>query len=450
MSKLRKNFYADVLKAFEKFGYTAEEFLSKKDNPIDDGLRCFTLSRQGKTVFVSLTDPKVKGGTFSIPALKYFHEFLDYIETDSNRSPYLCLSCSGGVRLTQSRTMFNHVWGILPRLFKLRKQRLYLSMAHEFCLGAAALFFGQAHFRIASTESTLVNLTGPSVINRFFGKEENFNQYASAGHQIERHLLVQEVCFDLESALERLQQVLLFETGEKFLAFSYSGSLTPEIRGELPPHFNFKKDRFEHFFEMISDQHVELMPNTSGSGQTFLCRKGDKKFGVLINPLDHPVNTISVATIERYTEAIEIFKAMQVPLLSVTDTPGGDPRQRNSDHGVILKTLRLIELLCDYPFSKMGLIAGRCFGGSGLLALPTVHGSKGLYALTTAKMGAMADEMIEAIAKTNAASLEEWTITKNSHKSDLSDMLETGNLQQVIAWEKLPLLMESFLGDKQL
>lgn len=447
MSKVRKNFYADVMKSFERFGYSTEEFLSKKDNPSDDGLRCFTLTKNGNNIFVSLTDPKTKGGTFSIPALKYFHEFLDFVETDKKRSPYVFLSCSGGVRLTQSRTMFNYVWGILPRLFQLRKQRLYLSLAHEFCLGAAALFFGQAHFRIASSEATLVNLTGPSVINRFFGKEENFNQYASAGHQIERHLLVQEVCFDLDAALERIQQILLFNSGENFLRFSYSGSLTPEVRGELPPHYNFKKDRFEQFFDMISDHHVEIMPNTSGSGQTYLCRKGDKKFGLLINPLDHPVNTISVATIERYMEAMEIFRAMQLPLLSVTDTPGGDPRQRNSDHGVILKTLRLIELLCDYPFSKIGLIAGRCFGGSGLLALPTVHGSQGLYALTTAKMGAMADEMIEAIAKTHSASLEEWTVTKNSHKSDLSDMLRTGNLQKVIAWENLPELMDSFLKD---
>jgi acetyl-CoA carboxylase carboxyltransferase component len=183
--------------------------------------------------------------------------------------------------------------------------------------------------------------------------------------------------------------------------------------------------------------HSEIMPHYSGSGACFICQKNGLYFGLLINPLDHPVNSISVATIEKYTDALIIFKALKLPLLNVTDSPGGDPRRKNSDQNIIQKSLQLIEAYVDYPYPKVGLIVGRCFGGSGLFSLPSVHGSLGLYAIEKSKMGAVSDNIIDQLVQGNIANTEEWQATKLSHKADLSDLVETNNLVKIIKWDQL-------------
>ena len=440
----RKNkFFDDCLIYFHEKEFTISVFCT---DIVDytDGIAAFKMSSSAETVFLILTNPKIRGGTFSIENLEYLHLFFDFLDSDNTSTPLLFGLSSAGVRLTQSRTMFNSIWGVLPRLFAIRKKRPYFAFAHELCLGAGALFFGQAHFRIVSGEKSLLNLTGPQVINHFFGKENNFYQYASAEHQIERHLYIQEIYLDLKNSIDRILSLVKFTTESKLVdhsLLSFKSDLGKDS-ADIPRYSNHKHNLF---ISTVSDQHSELFPHYSNSGISYLAVKKNKKFAMLINPLDHPINTLSVATIEKYIEAINVFKALKLPLISITDTPGGDPRQKNSDQNVIMKTLSLIELMIDYPYPKIGLIAGRCFGGSGLLALPTVNKSMGLYALEGAKIGAMSDESIEKLAKANTKSYEEWKTSQLSHKTDLSDLIKTKNLNGIIKFNQLSEFIDQFL-----
>jgi acetyl-CoA carboxylase carboxyltransferase component len=438
-----------VLTTFSDAGFDILEFEGRTPDayPLKDGLRCFLLQNKKVSSFLCLTDPKVRAGTFSIENLKYFHEFLNFIETDIKRTPFIFIISSGGVRLTQSRTMFNSIWGVLPRLFRLKKQRPFFTLAHKICLGAGALFFGQGHYRIASHRDTLINLTGPGVISSFFGEEKNFSMYASAGHQFERHLLVQEIAPNLILGQQRIVQLLNMCFQRDFIDHSSQISTT-DVFAESAPFYVARNDRNKEFFTAVADGHTEILPNYSSSGKSYIARLENRNFGLLINPLDHPINALSVGTIERYQEALKIFRSLRLPLLVVTDTPGGDPRQQNSDSNVIMKTLELIESFCDYPESKVGLIAGRCFGGSGLFALPIVHGSQGLFALKNSKIGAISDEFIEKLAAANPIHYAEWKISQASHKADLSDLLNSGNLSGIIDWAEVRKFVADFLDGK--
>ena len=400
---LTKTFVEQFLSFFISANYAVYEFLPVKNNESEDGLKAYQFSGTAGTFFCVITDPRLKAGTFSNRSLDYFHRFLDYVEHQPGNSPFVLALNSAGVRLTQTRDMFNRIWGVVPRLFQLRKQRLFLSVADQQCLGASALFFAQAHYRIVAGKKTILNLTGPGVINYFFGEDRGFFQYSSAQYQFERHLLVQEYTNDFPQLLRRLQQILNY----------YQGS-------------------------DVSDVNFEIFPGYSESGLSYLCRKDGFNFGLLINPLGHPVNAISVSTIEKYIEALILYKALRIPILVVTDSPGGDPREKSSNRNVIMKSLQLIECLVDYPFAKIGLVAGRCFGGSGLFALPHVHFSDGLYALVGSKFGAISDEFIERIAKNSP----EWQTTKNIHKPDLSDLTSTNNIKRIISWEEIPGLVK--------
>ena len=440
-------FSSEVLKKILSEKYSISYF----DNILTDafdGLTAFQISKDQTRFYLILMNPNIRGGTFSNENLAYLHAFLDFLDIDDSSDPLVFGISSAGVRLTQTRVMFNSIWGILPRLFSIRKKRPYFAFAHELCLGAGALFFGQAQLRIVSGEKSLLNLTGPQVISQFFGKDTNFYKYASAEHQIERHLFIQEIYSDLDNSLKRILNIIDFLAGNTLHDIS-STAFHGNLNSESGIYSNYNSPRFENIMQQPADRTSELFPFYSYSGLCYLAQKNNMNFGILINPLDHSTNTISVNTIEKYIEAMNLFKALKLPLLAVTDSPGGDPREKNSNQNVIMKTLKLIELMIDYPFPKIGLIAGRCFGGSGLLAFPTVNKSMGLYALTGSKMGAMSDEAIEKLAKQNPKSYAEWKTSQQTHKTDLSDLLNTGNITGLVQSDKVSDFILQFLEKSQ-
>ncbi len=446
--KKKKTFVAETLTFLNSVDCVLTEYTPTDLTGYRDGLLCLKAEPpQGSPFYICILDPNVRGGTFSNENLVLFHQFLHFLNQSEDQSPFLFLASSGGVRLTQKRIMFNAIWGVVPKLFILNQRRPFLSLAHELCLGASALFFAQAHFRVASTSKTLVNLTGPGVIQSFFGDSDlSFSQYATAAHQFERHLLIQEIGDGLESALRRLFQIS--QINSKLTLMDCSLPRADQDVMSENSSIHIRSDKYVQFLETISDSRSEIIPHYSGSGACYICQKNGKYFGLLINPLDHPVNAISIATIEKYKQALALFKAFKLPLLAVTDTPGGDPRQKSSDQNVIIKSLELIESYVLYPYFKIGLIAGRCFGGSGLFSLPIAHGSRALFALENSKMGAISDEIIEQLAKANTVSYQEWKQSESSHKKDLSDLVESGNLTAVIKWSELSELMKCFLKGK--
>ena len=404
----------------------------------------FRIQNANSFFFFCATNSKFKAGTFSYTNLTYLTAFLDLVNQSPADYPLVFLFHSGGVRITQSRRLFNLVWGILPKLFFLNKKRIFISLAHEKCLGAAALFFGQAHFRIASSSATLINLTGPGVIKRFYGNAENFSVYASARHQNERNFLVHEITDGLSISLARINQIIEYSSGT-LNDWSEPVRLSDsEVSGDGITEALLRDSRQKLVLKQVCDHFLEILPTMSAAGRTFLCSKNGKKFAVMMNPLDHAVNSISVKTVEHFLEALIIFKALKLNLISIVDSPGGDPRQSNSDQNIICKTLTLVEALIDYPFKKIGLIAGRCYGGSGVLSLPTVHQSAGLYALTQSKLGVMSDEVINSITSQNLKTNAEWKKTAITHTSDFSDLIDEGVIKKVIPLEELSYFIDDF------
>ena len=164
----------------------------------------------------------------------------------------------------------------------------------------------------------------------------------------------------------------------------------------------------------------------------------------MMNPLDHAVNSISVKTVEHYLESLKIFRALKLNLISIIDSPGGDPRQSSSYQDIISKTLTLVSALIDYPYQKIGIIAGRCFGGSGVLSLPSVHGSAGLFAFHNAKLGIMSDELINSITAQNLKTNLEWKKTSATHSSNFSDLVDEGVIEKLLSLDELSQFIDDF------
>ncbi|MES2856834.1 MAG: carboxyl transferase domain-containing protein, partial [Bdellovibrionota bacterium] len=75
-------------------------------------------------------------------------------------------------------------------------------------LGLGALLFAMGHYRFAVREKSQINLTGPEVINLFFGKGFDFKTIAAAENHFEQNTLVHELVDDIPLALRRTQEII--------------------------------------------------------------------------------------------------------------------------------------------------------------------------------------------------------------------------------------------------
>lgn len=410
-----------------------------------------TLSDNANTMiycYLILTVASERGGSFSEDNLALLYKFFNLMRDEGNSAPLIFYLNSGGVRVHHARTIFDTIWGIIPELLKLKRQRVLITVGDRHVLGAAAVFFAQGHFRIAATPETLINLTGPGIIHQFFGQSENYSQYASADHQIALHLLIHEQTTSVQAAFARIAQLLTFIRGESPV-YSLEGVFQRGdfAFGEIPTDLlGSQNEKEQAFLNAFTNKYLEILPFHSGPGQCYLIRRSGRLLGLMMNPISHLSNLIDHKMIEKYQECLNFFRALKLPLVIFTDSPGGDPRRKNSDFNVLKKTVDLVEDLIEYPFGRVGFIAGRCFGGSGMLALPQVHNSWGLYALKGSKIGVMADEIISQMVEKNPKSKAEWIQTQAGHNPDLSDLVKAGTLRKVISLGEVGSILDLFLS----
>jgi acetyl-CoA carboxylase carboxyltransferase component len=417
------------------------------------GLRVFkilepTTSFKPSTIcYLIVTVPSERGGSFSEENLILLYKFFEVIKAEDNFAPLIFLLNSGGVRVYHPRTIFDSIWGIIPELLGLKKRRLLITVGDKHVLGAAAVFFAQGHFRIAGSPETLINLTGPGIIHQFFGQSENYHQYASAEHQMARHLLIHEQTRTVDLALDRVARLLAFTSGDLTVQPPQGVFQRGDFElGEIPIDLlSPQSEKQESFVKGFADGHFEILPSHSGPGQCYLINRKGRTLGMMMNPLNHSSNLINHKMIEKYQECLNLYRALKLPLVIFTDTPGGDPRQKNSDFNILKKTIDLVENLIDYPYGKIGFIAGRCFGGSGMLALPHVHNSWGLYALKGSKIGVMADEIISQMVDKNPKAKSEWARAQAGHSSDLADLVKVGTIRKVISANEIGSILDHFL-----
>ena len=378
----------------------------------------------GRWCGVLYSDFRILGGSYSKKNTDYITAFLKH-HLDFH-IPLILVLNSAGVRFTQGRSIFSKAFQLIPLLHKLRQHELLITVADEHCLGLAALLFTQGNYRIA-IEKSLINLTGPEVHSMFFGKQAGYNEFSSAGYQFTKNSLIHEITSDLSQAIDRARTVISGAHGKP-------QKLVPEISPALG-----------EMLSSLGDDWTEVFPQLSSVVRTFFVRKGAKVFGAFINPPGRANNMITVGAVNKYHAALELFSARRLPIVSILDCPGGDPRQRESDEDALVKMMDLVHALIDYPYGKMGVVAGRCYGGSGMFGLPRIFGSDRVIALDGARIGIIHESIADRLTASTPRLKEEWNRARAEQKADLSDLVEASVVDEVIPLNQLSNEITSFL-----
>lgn len=189
--------------------------------------------------------------------------------------------------------------------------------------------------------------------------------------------------------------------------------------------------------DTVFDGRMEVFGQKKGGVLAFIARRNNVSCGVLINPVNKG-NMVDNKTINKYRDALALFRKLSLPLISFVDTPGADPRVVETENDIIKSITELTGEIIEYPHDKIGVTVGRCYGGASVLMIPTIYGGKPSLALKGSHMGIMGKQIIRQLLSGSQRFLEMWE-AHASYETEMRDLLDLGlfegeyNLQQISA-----------------
>lgn len=397
-----------------------------------DGLYTFTGKVNDSTVGIIYTDFRVNGGSFGSENSQRAIHFIR--EMQQRNIPLVFLMNSLGARFIDGRTVFDGAFGIIPELLAFKKQNLLITASIGKTLGVSALYFSQGHYRIALREDSLLNLTGPEVHKKFFGNtNEIFEQFSSANHLQQKTTLIHELCDSTTEILIACKNILSLQQNTQTSSMNSTADMSFELEQGGLALCNRYDEKLTDLLTKLADSTYEIFTQGSRVVRTFVgTLNNGQKVGILLNNPGHPNNMLTVTSIDRCLAAMDLFKALKLPVISVLDCPGGDPRKKESDADAIMKMIQLAHVMIEYPFKKMGIIYGRCYGGSSMFAFPKIFGGEKNIAIKGSDLGVMHRSIILELLADSKRLLQNFLKRAEQETADLADLIACGTIDQVV------------------
>jgi acetyl-CoA carboxylase carboxyltransferase component len=383
----------------------------------------------GRTVALVWSDFRIDGGSFGRQNSGRFRALLQHLRQAIGPAiPLVYFVNSAGLSLMEGRQAFSDGFALWPELLRFGDRHLILTCATGKCLGLAPLLFGLGHYRLGVTNQTRINLTGPEVIRMFFGQGVDFDQRASAERWFERTDLIHELVPSVEAACARFRALL---------------GIGPVIEATGPSELGARSlTLLESFLDCPPD---ELIPGWCPRVRVLVGTAKGKRLGIFLNPIERSDNLITVRTLDKYAAGLDLFRAMGLPVVSLLDSPGIDPRFDQSDANNVGRILAVGQRIIRYPHGTMGVVAGRCYGGASTLSFPKIFGGHRLVALRGAAFGTMHPGIIERVLGQSPRLLAQWRATASTQDGELHDLLTEGSVDAVIDRSRLADEIDRFL-----
>jgi len=382
----------------------------------------------GQPIAIAWSDFRVNAASYGHANSRRLAAFLQHIDGACEVPiPLIYVVNSAGLSLMEGRKVFADAFALWPVLLRYSANNPVLTCAVGKCLGLAPLLFGLGHYRVAVARQTQVNLTGPEVLTLFFGPKVDFAGGAAAERVHDRTDLIHEMMPSVGAAFTR-----------------FAGLLS--IRSLSTPGLADKRDQVSALLSSFLDaDQQEVVPGWCESVRLFLGTRHGRRLGVFVNPPGRPNNLITVRTLDKYAAGLELFRALRVPVVSLLDSPGIDPRFEQTDANNLRRILSVGERIISYPHGAMGVVTGRCFGGASTLSFPKVFGGSRTVAFQGCRIGTMHDSIIARLLGGSPRLRTQWEAIAATQGPDLSDLLREGTIDAVILPSQLGAEVDAFL-----
>jgi propionyl-CoA carboxylase beta chain len=398
-----------------------------------DGLVTLIGRVGGRPVGIAASDFRVNGGSVGAEIAARLGAFTRHLAAID--APLILSIDMFGVRVMEGRQVFGAAFGLLPTLMEFAERQLLITCTAGRALGIGAILYAMGHYRLAAGERTALSLTGPEVFKLFFGEKVDFEELASARRAFRYNEAVHELAPSSEAMWQRVRALIAPDA----VQFAAPADAPADAGGP----------RLARVLDALGEARLEVMHQIKCSVRAYLVRRGDQLLGVVANPIGEADNLINVKALKKYEAALAFFRALRVPVVSVLDTPGIDPRIDESDRNLLRQIVATCQAIAAYPHGKMGVVAGRCYGGASTLGFPKFLGSDVVVALEGAHAGIMHSSIIDRLLGGSPRLMEQWRAVHATETEDLADLQRQGMIDRVCSVEDLGRDVERFLAARR-
>jgi acetyl-CoA carboxylase carboxyl transferase subunit beta len=375
-----------------------------------------------KVAFI-YNDFKVEGGAFGKHNIYRMQEFIEVMIRQ--KTPIVFLIDTMGANIFEGRNAIIAGSELIHSVKKAADNNLLITASTGRALGLGLLFLGMGDYRLTLKDKSLLNLTGPEVFKMFFGEKTDFGSYSSAERQLNKTEIVHEICETKAEMFEKIQNVLLI----------HQNSPIKNSIAETDPQSEQLK--------LFGGQHFEILSDMGQSVRTFISTSDDVTFGLFINPAGK-ANMVDVRSLRKYRNALNLFKKMGLPVVSVVDTAGGDPRVEQNDNNIAGEIINFTNDLIDYPYKKQGIVVGNLFGGASIFSFPPAFGGEKLLIVEGARIGIMHENLVRHLLQNSKRLLDQYEEYKSLEDDKFSDFTDEG-VAHLIAYEQIGFVLDDFL-----
>ncbi len=367
-----------------------------------DGVWTLKIETAFQSYGIMWNDFKIFGGSFGVRNSTRLCGFLSQLDKEGH--PLFMSFNTIGVRIMEGRQVFPFAFKIIPSLISYAKKNLLITSNHGKCLGIGALLYILGHYRMALKDSSLINLTGPEVFKMFFGVGVDFDKHFNSKDMQLKTSMIHEIHQTNEDLAGKFMSLIGLRA--QYGCSTDMGTVSNVV------------------LDKLFDSRMEIFPQRKCNVVTFIARKCNVDVGVVINPLGKG-NMIDTKTITKYRDSLKLFRRLNLPLISIVDTPGADPRITETENGIIGEIAELTAEIIDYPHKKIGITAGRCYGGASVLMVPTIYGGAPSLAIKGSHMGIMGKQIIRHLLSGSQRFLDMWE-AHSAYEEDMRDLLDLG------------------------
>ncbi len=375
----------------------------------------------GKSVGVVLNDFKIKGGGFGTENSRRMVAFLKQMKNEE--TPVIFIIDSIGVRIMEGRKVFDGAFRVIPALKDFVKDNLLITVVKKRALGLGALLYTFGDYRFAISEDSHLNLTGPEVFKMFFGAKANFDEIASSKRQQKKNSIVHDICDSQEEVNRKIREIFLFSNVVD------NGLLVESSR-------HGSNADADPTLDAIGSTRIELFSQLSPVVKIHMHKMLIYNFATFMNPKGK-ANMITVEAIKKFRLALNLLKKLKLPIFTIVDTPGGDPRVEENDKGILEEMTQMTVDIIDYPYLKKGFITGRCYGGASVSSIPPFFGGQKTTIVEGGACGIMGDNIISHLLSSSPRLHAEWEENRTNEKADFSDYMEQGILDKIIKRDEI-------------
>ena len=275
-------------------------------------------------------------------------------------------------------------------------------------LAGPALILGLADVVVMTTEATAY-VVGPDTVEAITGQRLTAAELGGALVHARHTGVATAMLPDEEAALAWLAVLLdhlpsnVDEFPERVLVGDPSDRLTPEAGDLLPPTAAGSYDVRQVIEALVDDGYLhELWALWSPNLVTAVARIDGHAIGIVANQPANMAGTVDIAASQKGARFVDLCDAMNLPILTLVDTPGFFPGKTLEWRGMIRHGAQLVAAYARATVPRICIVLRKAYGGAYIVMDSKRLGNDICFAWPSAELAVMgAKGAVEILHRTS-------------------------------------------------